>query len=480
MAATDYPMSSSPRRHRHDEPIAESIAAVTRGIHARLNKSIIARLPFALPPRSSDPSAYVTGLLHIAPIYITFENLWHNFIEPDFEDGVDPHAELVEPPPQAIDALLPATSPLSTPPPHGQRRRLSVRIHSVLHALHLPGLIRGQRLKSDIQALTGWADHVVDSQLQMACHSEPLAAMVEHMGAAIREKPLLLVTYTYILYMALFAGGRFIRATLESAGDAFWQAPLSPIRPTLQPCVPTPVQRDTDTETHPHNISHICQPAPLSFFHFDTPQDGEDLKAEFKRRLRISEAALEPPEVNDIVHEATKIFEHITAIVNQLDIICEDDASDTDAATTPGDYLQLMPLLSRLRDSVAVTKERNARTSPVNSSSEGESAGESAGTVVRRRKYTSSGSSESRTSGSIASEHPAIPALAGVELCPVMAVGTVRLSSAPVVPQKDKKSTWASRREQLRTADLTSCILATLLGVVAISVILASQRASIT
>ncbi|KAJ3481825.1 hypothetical protein NLG97_g7726 [Lecanicillium saksenae] len=79
------------------QPLGEAIAASTRGIHARLNKSIISRLPLALPPRASDPSTYVTGLIHIAPIYLAFESLWNDFLEPGPEDGVDPHAELVAP-----------------------------------------------------------------------------------------------------------------------------------------------------------------------------------------------------------------------------------------------------------------------------------------------------------------------------------------------------------------------------------------------
>ncbi|KAJ3472201.1 hypothetical protein NLG97_g11196 [Lecanicillium saksenae] len=279
------------------------------------------------------------------------------------------------------------------------------------------------------------------------------------------------------MYMALFAGGRFIRATLESTGDEFWQTPLAPIKPTMQPCIPTPDFQDGINEDAPtHNDSHKCHPLPLSFFHFDTPQDGEDLKVEFKRRLRICEAALEPDEVRDIVQEATNIFEHMTSIVQQLETICEDDPSDSDAATTPGDYLHLMPLLSRLRNSVAVAKERHAKSSPRTSSSEGDSAG----TVIRRRNHRSSASSESRTSGSVISEHPPVPAVTGVELCPAAAVRSVRFNSALALPQQTDDRKWAGRREQLRTADLTSCVLAALLGIVAMGVILVSRRGSMT
>ena len=38
----------------------------------------------------------------------------------------------------------------------------------------------------------------------------------------------MLLAYAWVLYMALFSGGRFIRATLESAGtDGFWHRKAS-------------------------------------------------------------------------------------------------------------------------------------------------------------------------------------------------------------------------------------------------------------
>ncbi|OAQ95774.1 hypothetical protein LLEC1_00390 [Akanthomyces lecanii] len=477
MDVSDSTLPDAHRRRRQDQPLAEAIAILTRGIHARLNKSIVARLPLALPPRASDPSTYVTGLLHIAPIYLTFERLWDSLLSPGPEDGIDPHAELVAPL-LPVPETPPATmSPLSTPALQEHKLKLPVRVHSILHALQLPGLARGGCLKADIQALTGWSDHVVMSQLELASRAPPLAAMLDHIKSSIEKKPLLLVTYTYIMYMALFAGGRFIRATLESTGDEFWRTPLAPIKPTMQPCIPTPTfQDDKHMDSPIHNGSHKCNPLPLSFFHFDTPHDGEDLKVEFKRRVRICEAALEPDEVDDIVEEAINIFEQITAVVQQLDAICEEDPGGS-AATTPGEYLHFLPLLSRLRDSVSVAKERYAnKSSPRASSSEGDSAG----TVIRRRTHHSSASSGSQSpiSGSPASERAPAPAATGVELCPAAVVRSIRFNSALQFPQQNGERKMAGRREQLKTLDLTRCVIAAVIGIVTMGVILVSRRAS--
>ncbi|KAM3461387.1 hypothetical protein MY5147_004243 [Beauveria neobassiana] len=471
MAISDSTTFEATRRRGQDKPLAEAIAAITRGIHARLNKSIVARLPLALPPRASDPSTYVTGLLHVTPIYLTFEGLWNEFLGPGPEDDVDSHAELVAPLLPLSDTTHDDTSPLSTPAPHQRKLSLPARVHSVLHALQLPGLARGGCLKADIKALTGWSDHVVESQLEIAAQAPALAAMINHMKISIQNKPLLIVTYTYIMYMALFAGGRFIRATLESTGDEFWQTPLAPIKPSMQPCIPTPAFQDGMTEDSQfHNESHQCHPLPLSFFHFDTPHDGEDLKVEFKRRVRICEAALDPQETDDIVQEAMHIFEHMTSLVQQLDAICEDEPSDS-AATTPGDYLHSVPLLSRLRDSVSVTKERNAKSSHATSSSESDSAG----TVIRRRNTRSSASSESRISGSVASDHPQVPVVTGVEVCPIAAVRSVCFNSGLALQPQNEQTTMAARLEQLNTADMARYLLVALFGILVTGVFLVSR-----
>lgn len=477
MDVSDCVIPDAHRRRRQDQPLAEAIATLTRGIHTRLNKSIVARLPLALPPRASEPSTYVTGLLHIAPIYLTFERLWDNLLAPGPTNDLDPHAELVAPLLPVPDTPPAEASPLSAPALHENKLKLSVRVHSILHALQLPGLARGGCLKADIKALTGWSDHVVVSQLELASRAPPLAEMINHIKSSIEKKPLLLVTYTYIMYMALFAGGRFIRATLESTGDEFWQTPLAPIKPTMQPCIPSPAfQYANHADTPIHDGSHRCNPLPLSFFHFDTPHDGEDLKIEFKRRVRICEAALEPDEVDDIVEEAINVFEHITAVVQQLDAICEEDPSGS-AATTPGDYLHLMPLLSRLRDSVSVAKERHAnKSSPRASSSEGDSAG----TVIRRRAHHSSASSGSQSpiSGSPASESASAPAAIGVELCPAAVIKSIHFNSALPLSQQNEQGKLAGRREQLKATDFARCILAAAIGIMTVGVILVSRRAS--
>ncbi|CAH0058981.1 unnamed protein product [Clonostachys solani] len=287
--------------------IAESIAASTRVLHARLNRLIMARLQLALPPRIADPSLYISGLFHIAPIYITFETLWE-----------------------------------STSNFHPRR----------------PGLMRSAKLKEDLGVLTGWPEHVVQEQLNMMSETGHLAHFLDHMRRSINSRPHVLIAYAYIFFMALFAGGRFIRASLESVGHAFWDQCPSPVRPNMMACEKD--RRHSAESLDTSETSHDEKPGgsrgspeshgfPLGFFHFSTPMDGEDLKREFKKRLSGSETVLTDREKDDVVNESVCIFENMILLVGQLDEVCVVPGQDTTDADD---------MMARLRDSVSVTRER--------------------------------------------------------------------------------------------------------------------------
>jgi hypothetical protein len=57
---------------------------------------------------------------------------------------------------------------------------------------------------------------------------------------------------------------------------------------------------------------------PLGFFRFDTAQDGEDLKEEFKKKFEEAGRALTGDEWAEVVREAGQIFEHMILLVGEL------------------------------------------------------------------------------------------------------------------------------------------------------------------
>ncbi|TRX95381.1 hypothetical protein FHL15_003712 [Xylaria flabelliformis] len=294
--------------------LSNSINAATRPAHTKLNKLVISRLRLALPPLADDASQYVSGLLHIAPIYMGFESLWRAILEsPEVKNSND------ESPADSSDAHLQPT--------------FDARIHSLLANLHFEGLQRSQALHQDLITLTGWSTRTLTEQLNHASESPVLGDFLSHTRDSVEKSPHVLLAYAWVLYMALFSGGRFIRASLESIHPAFW--------------IPASAQQPTST-TFPSAAGAGAGALPLNFFRFDTLVDGEDLKLEFKQRLLNAEGLITESEREDIVREAGCIFDYMIRLVGELDDVC---GTDKDAAEA-----RLLSL--RSRDSVVVENER--------------------------------------------------------------------------------------------------------------------------
>lgn len=473
---------------RKDRPLAESIAIATRGIHARLNKLIVARLPLALPPRAADPAPYLSGLLHIAPVYTTFEEAWQGILDAapptastgSLPDGCDPEIPLLD----TGSVLLPKHED-----PRVHRPSVCGRMHSMLEHLHLPGLMRSGRLREDIQVMTGWPDDLVEEQLQAISKAGYLSEFTSHIKRAVMNKPHVLLAYSYIMYMALFAGGRFIRASLESAGEPFWDTDPSPVKPTWRAS-----QRSTAAEGD-SDADSALRLMPLGFFHFDTPLDGEDLKREYKQRLSDSEGLLTPREKHDIVQEAVCIFENVTLLVAQLDAVCAEPDEDDHASERADSLASLAnlltnPLGTRFRDSVAVTKERRERSSSKRSSGHEDNCSIARAVKARRSSssssssYTSTGASRAASTPPRRGHHPP-PSLDGIELCPAMSK-PVGLDKAPPHPARSQRGsresggdlaeslTLASKR--LPGANVTNWVVVAAFGVMFLGAMLVGRR----
>lgn len=405
----------------HNLPLAEAIAVATRAQHSKLNKHIIARLPLLLPPRASNPSVYVSGLLHIAPIYLTFESLWKNLLDPpttpagSISDGCDPEMPILD------------SASILTSQEDGIRvhRALACdRMHKMLEHLRLPGLMRSDRLREDVRQLTGWPEHVVEEQFRLATGSASskqtkLGKFIDHIKHSVEDKPHVLVAYSYIFFMALFAGGRFIRASLESIGEDFWNVTPSHVRPTMLACEQTQNSRSSSKDDRINSEAghklHVSNNMPLRLFHFPTALDGEDLKREFKQRLSDSEKLLTAREKHDIVQESISIFDNMMSVVNQLDAICSEYGQDD---VDNNDYIRLASLprntlMYRLRDSVAVAKDRrNAK----HSSKDSTTSEDSTDSAIRLQSSSSTESASQNDSNVPPQNQPTVSRM--TRLCP--------------------------------------------------------------
>ncbi|KAI5921396.1 hypothetical protein F4810DRAFT_712650 [Camillea tinctor] len=399
--------------------LGDSINIATRSVHTKLNKLIIYRIPQALPPKADDASKYVAGLLHITPIYMTFEALWQEILDspigpsedqgqssengsafnppscfpfPSSADSEPPRAEPARTPSisstnltsLSSPSLLLASTPASPSDLHTRAHPapVSPRVHALLTSLRIPGLARTRALHADLVALTGWSERTLREQLGHAASSlafPALGSFLAHARAEARRHPHVLVAYAWVLYMALFSGGRYIRATLEGAEPrSFWVPASAPPKlevPQRQSFFFSPVGllKGLGTRITSYAAAVTTTPGrareadaqrtrdlPLRFFRFDTPSDGEDLKAAFKQRLAAADAAalLTPAEREDVVREAQRIFDSLVRVVEELDKVC---GSGQKGGAEEEEVMETKLLNLRSRDSVVVEKERERR-----------------------------------------------------------------------------------------------------------------------
>ncbi|KAI4862125.1 hypothetical protein F4820DRAFT_35991 [Hypoxylon rubiginosum] len=374
-----------------DRSVGDAINIATRSVHTKLNKLIIMRLRLALPPQADDASNYVQGLLHIAPIYDAFESLWQDILD----------AAPVDKPREPADDKSEDSSDSDA----SQGPTACSRIHLLLFHLRLEKMARADALRQDLAALTGWSDAVLTEQLgEIVSESPGLAAFVRHIKKSVAERPHVLLAYAWVLYMALFSGGRFIRASLERVDPAssFW-TPLAGAGSSeasepaqqqggpnmavkvLGPWLASQVglggaggkaadakqQNDQAAgrpQQHQQQLRRRQQQQqnqdptqhPLAFFRFDTPTDGEDLKQTFKARLAESTAEgsagnlLSTKEREDVVAEAQLVFDAMIRAVGELDEVCGTAEEEGGAAAARA-------LSLRSRDSVVVEKEKRRR-----------------------------------------------------------------------------------------------------------------------
>lgn len=379
MVDHDVP-TPSPLSTPSDEPysLSERINIFTRPIHSQLNRLILARLPLALPPYTTNPSTYISGLLHIAPIYITFETLWQTTLDasclpttlkPSFEVGLD----ACDPSLPLVDSKRPLILPHTNIPILVHAPKVCSRTHSLLAHLRLPGLLRAGRLRADIRVLTGTPEHKIDEQLEAVSQNGRLADFVTHTKHSVETNPHVLLAYAWVLYMALFSGGRYLRASLQGAGGSggdFWNRDPSPVRPysvtqgngrhrNSRSEIYEPRGRPS-SQSRSKNLSETgaSRMVPgLQFFNFVGDEDGEDIKREFKKRITEAEILLTSGEKEDIINEAEMIFKFMVEMVGELDRVMGTTEDDIETAR----LAQKHPNLMTSREPVSVAQERLMR-----------------------------------------------------------------------------------------------------------------------
>ncbi|KAH7091973.1 hypothetical protein FB567DRAFT_227813 [Paraphoma chrysanthemicola] len=283
--------------------LPDEINAATRNLHTSLNRLITSRLPLALPPHTSDPALYATGLVHFAHVFLTFESLWADILR---DCASHTPATTSSPEVQSTSPLLsyllvnPYDSPTLFTTTRGAPTQPSPEFVRFLQTARPRGLLRSARVKKDLGFLLGLQP--TDLEVVLAKYpGDRVAEFCTHIRQAVHERPWTLVSYAWCFYMAVFSGGRWIRAGLLHAGTAFWNA--------------------CDASEKP-GTSALSERG-LSFWHFPGQFDGEDIKVEFKAQLAAAETLFTPDERIDIIEEAKNIFDFCARLVEELDAVVE-------------------------------------------------------------------------------------------------------------------------------------------------------------
>ncbi|RAK97672.1 biliverdin-producing heme oxygenase [Aspergillus ibericus CBS 121593] len=167
-----------------DIDLPSKIRSVIKEPHGVVNRLNTSRIPLCLPPNATSPILYALGFSRYAEIYLGFEEAWQT--------------QLATPP------ITPSQS--SMPP--------NERIRDILHKIYIPELQRSSRVKADLASLPKLPDTTQ--------HRNSGQAFRRYINTRIQEKPHLIVAYAWIMYSAVFNGGRWIRGLLCDAGPEFW------------------------------------------------------------------------------------------------------------------------------------------------------------------------------------------------------------------------------------------------------------------
>ncbi|KAJ5095325.1 hypothetical protein NUU61_004681 [Penicillium alfredii] len=253
--------------------LPSQIKATIKEPHSVVNRLNTARIPLCLPPSVKTPIYYTLGFARWAEIYLGLEEVWHSQIgDPaDWTDLSD------DPKAYASD---------------------QDRVQAVLRKICLPELLRTRRLEGDFAALKALDPTIANLDLAKENVGTQFRSYIkEH----IPTKPHLLVAYIWIMYQALFNGGRFIRMQLLKAGPDFWGLTEKEMDPT-------------------------AFPSPLSFW---CVEEADVVQAEFRNRVVKADNLLTETERQEILQESLEIFRRCELITHQLD---EDVAAGLKAA----------------------------------------------------------------------------------------------------------------------------------------------------
>lgn len=224
-----------------EKTLQEELQYAIRHDHLILNRLITSRMPLCLPPKTDNPVRFALGLTVFAHLYTSFEYAW--------------------------ESSLSQTS----------------KAPAYLVDLETDGLSRHLRLSRDLHSLSTLLGSKAAKRMTKLDHETKY--IKKEVFQLCQDKPHLILAWAWTMYLAIFNGGRYIRAVLEQAGDDFW-----------------------GTKTY-----------PLEFWHFEGKDDGDKIHDAFKDNFDDAAERLSREQKDEVILEAKRIFHVCEDIVHVLD-----------------------------------------------------------------------------------------------------------------------------------------------------------------
>ncbi|ETN42282.1 uncharacterized protein HMPREF1541_04223 [Cyphellophora europaea CBS 101466] len=230
-----------PRPSISEKKLQEELQYAIRHDHLILNRLIASRMPLCLPPKTDSPLRFALGLTVFGHLYTSFEYAWETLL-----------SQTSKPPIYLLDLETDGIS---------RHLRLSRDLHDLAHLL-------GTKASKRLQKLHKNTNYFHQDVFRLC-----------------EKKPYLILAWAWTMYLAIFNGGRFIRAELEKAGDDFW-----------------------GTKNY-----------PLEFWNFEGGDDGEKIHDAFKEHFDDAAEGLTREQKDEVIAEAKRIFHVCEEVVHVLD-----------------------------------------------------------------------------------------------------------------------------------------------------------------
>ncbi|KAI9042158.1 biliverdin-producing heme oxygenase [Aspergillus affinis] len=262
MSATLSSRPNPSNGHLTMTDITARIKEATRVPHGEVNHMNTDRIRKCLTGEKKSLVAYAVGFSFYAEIYLGLEEAWRE-----------------------IDASAPSDSESSEDTGVSAYQN---KIWQLSELIRMDSLNRTERLQADLACLRS-LDPAIARLTDRELNNTHIR---EDVRSRIREKPHRLLAYAWVLYQALFNGGRFIRRQLIKAGPKFWGLP----------------------EEDDEGLASF--PPPLSFWHVP---DDPNYPQEFRCRVKEAEGLLTTAETDDVIEESVGIICRCKALTEELD-----------------------------------------------------------------------------------------------------------------------------------------------------------------